>query len=615
MVHRLGDEVGGECLLELLGAVAGMAALRERHRAGVEPGVQHVRYAAHDAAAFLAWNRHSVDVRPVQVGVVLQSDLRRRADATLLVAGLAHPERKRGSPVSRTRKLPIDVVAKPVPHPSFFDMRGNPVGGGVVGDELVLVLRGPDVPRIERVVDQRRSTPPAERICVKDRLGFVEQTSRLEVVDDQRVGLLDVETGELLDVRQELPVQSHGVCERDALLLAELEVVDAVQGRCMHHARAFFRGDEIRIDYVVSPPLLGDGVGKERLVVQTHEFAAFHRLDHCVLAVKHRQARLGQDQVLVALFDLDVRDVLVDGQRYVAGQRPGRGRPGEDRGVAVVLQPEPDEDARVGNVVLIAQCQLVARQWRGASGAVRRDAKAFVDEVLVPHLAERPPNRLDVIGRQRPVGVVVVEPKGHSLAESDPVGDVLVDALAAQLVEALDTDLGLDVGLAGDAQLLLDLDLDRQPVCIPAGLALDVEPLHRLVAREEVLEGAREDVVRGRPAVGGGRPFVEDKARAPGTELERLSEGVFRLPFREHLLLEVREADLLVYLVEHLTPREIWIDLWDEPRAAGPRYHPDFRGCHLGRSSGSGSGVISAPSSAARLSARCLALCRPLKRA
>src|SRR5438309_4035942 len=107
--------------------------------------------------------------------------------------------------------------------------------------------------------------------------------------------------------------------------------------------------------------------------------------------------------------------------------------------------------------------------------------------------------------------------------------------------------------------------------------------------------------MRRRLAVGGRRSFVEDEARTPGTELERLLEGAFLLPLRQHLLLEVREADLLVYLVEHLTPREIRIDLWDEPR--DPRYHPDFRGCHLGRSLGSGSGVISAPSSAARLSA------------
>ena len=363
-------------------------------------------------------------------------------------------------------------------------MRRNPVGGGVVGDELVFELRRPDVPRVERVVEQRRCASPAERIRVQDRLGLVQQTTRLEVVDDQGVGLLDVETGELLDVWQERAIQTHGVGERDALLLAEPQVVDAVQRRRVHDARAFLRRDEIGVDYVVSLPLLRDGVRKERLVVETDELAALHGLDERVLAVEHGQARLGKDQVLVVLFDLDVGDVVVDRQRHVAGQGPWRGRTGQDRGVGVVLQPEPDKDAWVWDVVLIALRQLVARQGRRATRAVGRDAKALVDEVLLPHLAERPPHRLDVVGRQRPVSVVVVQPEGHAFAERDPVRDVLVDAVAAELVEALDADLGLDGELAGDAELLLDLDLDRQPVRVPAGFALDVEALHRLVARE-----------------------------------------------------------------------------------------------------------------------------------
>ena len=49
-----------------------------------------------------------------------------------------------------------------------------------------------------------------------------------------------------------------------------------------------------------------------------------------------------------------------------------------------------------------------------------------------------------------------------------------------------------------DAELLLDRDLDRQAVAVPAALALDVVAAHRLVAREDVLEDAREHVVGAR---------------------------------------------------------------------------------------------------------------------
>ena len=323
----------------------------------------------------------------MQIGVVLEADFSRRAHAALLFAALADPERERRAPVPGPGELPIDVVAKPVAHTPVFDVRRHPVGGGVVGDELVFELRRPDVPRVERVVEQRCCASPAERIRVQDRLGLVEQTARLEVVDDQRVGLLDVETGELLDVRQELAVQTHGMGERDALLLAEPQVVDAVQRRRVHDARAFLRRDEIGVDYVVGPPLFRDRVREEWLVVETDQLAALNGLDDRVLAIEHRQARLGEDQVLVALLDLDVGDVLVDRQRHVAGQGPRRRRPGEDGGVRVVLQPEPDEHAWVWDVVLIALRQLVAREGRRASRAIGRDAKALVDEVPLPHLA------------------------------------------------------------------------------------------------------------------------------------------------------------------------------------------------------------------------------------
>ena len=56
---------------------------------------------------------------------------------------------------------------------------------------------------------------------MQDGLRLVEEPSLLEVVGDERVGFLDVKTGELLHVRQELSIESDGVLERDAFFLAE----------------------------------------------------------------------------------------------------------------------------------------------------------------------------------------------------------------------------------------------------------------------------------------------------------------------------------------------------------------------------------------------------------
>src|SRR5438309_9512953 len=145
-----------------------MAALGEGYRARVKTRVEHIGDATHHTAALLAWERDRVDVRPVQIGVVLEPDLGGRAYASLLTAAFADPDRNRRAPVAAARELPVDVVLEPVTHPAGLDMRGNPVGRVVVGDQLRLALGRADVPRVQRVVDQRRLAAPALRIRVQD---------------------------------------------------------------------------------------------------------------------------------------------------------------------------------------------------------------------------------------------------------------------------------------------------------------------------------------------------------------------------------------------------------------------------------------------------------------
>ena len=245
--------------------------------------------------------------------------------------------------------------------------------------------------------------------------------------------------------------------------------------------------------------------------------------------------------MLALLLDLDVLDVLTDGEGHVARQRPGRGRPGQDGGAGLSFQLEAHVDAGIGRVVAIALRQLVAAERCGAARAVGRDPEALVDQALVPHLLERPPDRLDVARVVGPVGVVVVEPEGHPLAERAPVCDVAVDRLTAPLVEGGDA-IRLDLLLAGDLELLLDLQLHRQPVHVPARLAFDVAALHRLVAPEDVLEGAGQDVVRARVAVGRRRAFVKDEAGSALADPQRFLERVVLLPEAHDLALQRGEV-------------------------------------------------------------------------
>src|SRR5690606_17959611 len=98
-----------------------------------------------------------------------------------------------------------------------------------------------------------------------------------------------------------------------------------------------------------------------------------------------------------------------------------------------------------------------------------------------------------------------------------------------------DSDLLLDLLLVEDAELLLDLVLDRQPVGVPARLAGRVVAAHGLVAREQVLEAAREHVVDAGPAVRGRGSLVEAETRAPLAAPDRLLEHRVLPPEREHL--------------------------------------------------------------------------------
>src|SRR5688572_8296086 len=126
-----------------------------------------------------------------------------------------------------------------------------------------------------------------------------------------------------------------------------------------------------------------------------------------------------------------------------------------------------------------------------------------------------PPDRLDVVVAVGDVRVVVVEPEGDPLGKLLPIALVLEDALATEGVELLDA-VGLDVLFALEAELLLDLELDGETVGVPASLPGDLASLRHLEPADQVLDGAREDVMNPRPPIGGRGSLEEDEGRPLG---------------------------------------------------------------------------------------------------
>ena len=137
--------------------------------------------------------------------------------------------------------------------------------------------------------------------------------------------------------------------------------------------------------------------------------------------------------------------------------------------------------------------------------------------------------------------MVEVEPEAEALSHLAPLVDVPVGRLLAQRVEPIDAIL-LDLLLPADLQRALDLELDREPVRIPARLALHREPGHLLVARENILVRARDHMVETGQTVRGGRSLVEDEGRCVSAPVQRALEYAIVPPELENLHLRFCEA-------------------------------------------------------------------------
>lgn len=313
----------------------------------------------------------------------------------------------------------------------------------------------------------------------------------------------------------------------------------------MDDAGAVLGGDVVGVQHVVRVLDL-DQVERPGVRPALH-LGAGERLPGGLPALAERLAhqRLGDDQALGAVGGHHIGDVRVHGGGGVGHQGPRGGRPDQQRGLARERaggQREADEHRGVDHG-LVALRELVVGQAGAAARAPRGDPVVLHQQALVEDLLQRPPDGLDVLRVHRPVRLVEVDPVAHPLGELGELVGVAGDRVAAPGVELGDA-VRLDVLLAGEAQLLLDGQLDRQAVAVPAGLAGDVVALHGPEAREDVLEDAGLDVVGAGHAVGGRRALVEDPLGTTLGLLQAAPEHLLVLPEAEDLVLERGQVDL-----------------------------------------------------------------------
>ena len=312
----------------------------------------------------------------------------------------------------------------------------------------------------------------------------------------------------------------------------EIEVVGAGAGRDVDDAGAFVDRDLVPRDDPVREPFLRGQVVERALVLEPDELFAAHGALRLLVGI-----RLARDPV--AGLEEHVLRVGLDRGGDVRGQRPGRRRPDHERLVLAALQREAHVERGVLELLVLAREELVLGDRGPAARAPLGRAMALVEPAALVHGLQEPPDVVDVRVGERVVVVVPVHPAAEpAVLVGDHLG-VVSDALLAALGE-LGEPVLLDVALRVQAQRLLDLDLDPEPLAVEPVLVALVEAAQRLVALEDVLQRAAPGVVDAHRVVRRDRPVEEAVALGAAVLLAQLVEDALALPPGEDLLLERR---------------------------------------------------------------------------
>ena len=390
---------------------------------------------------------------------------------------------------------------------------------------------------------------PAVRILVGDMLDAHQVADALDVLQNDLVGVPDLQTGELF---ARLGGQTAGLIHRHhnrqlgIMLGADLKVLDAVAGRGVDAAGAALQGDVIAQDDQAG------AVQEGMLVLHALELGAGDAglQDGVVLNAAGLHGGLDQvgchDMVLVADLDEGILDGGVQAGGHVGGQGPGSGGPDDDprlvqrdavlcqHAVGVFGQLEADIDGVAG---VLGVLDLGLSQGGVVLGAPVDSLHALVDVALLGHLAENFHLTGLKLGFEGQIGVIEVALDAQALELLVHHIDVLGGKLAADLAQLQLGDSGLLV-----AQGAQRLQLDGQAVGVIAGHIGGAVARHVLVADDDILDdlvqrGAHVDV-----AVGVRRAVVQNKAGFALVIFDHLLIDMVFLPVFQHLRFFFRQA-------------------------------------------------------------------------
>ena len=181
--------------------------------------------------------------------------------------------------------------------------------------------------------------------------------------------------------------------------------------------------------------------------------------------------------------------------------------------------------------------ELVARKTSSCSRRIRLDGISLVEKALVIELLEEPPEGFDITVVISDIRIIEIDPITHLAGQVGPLLRIFHDLLAASCIVVVHRNLLADV-LLGDAEHLLDAQLNRKSVSIPSCLALHLEALHRLETAEYILNRTSHYVMNTRHTIGRRGTLVEDKRRMALTCGHRFNKDVFGVPILQNLFID-----------------------------------------------------------------------------
>src|SRR5204863_7841009 len=161
---------------------------------------------------------------------------------------VALPDGDRRTPVPVTTDRPVARPFQPLAERTVADVLGHPGDLPVQRQHAVLDRGDLDEPARYGLVDERRVGAPAVRITVHVAVVADDDASLLEIMQDVAVGLEDLRTGVVGDLRRETAALVDGNDERDARGFAHPLIVLAEAGSHVHRTGAVFSGDEVALE-------------------------------------------------------------------------------------------------------------------------------------------------------------------------------------------------------------------------------------------------------------------------------------------------------------------------------------------------------------------------------